>query len=120
PATVVMPTTVTDAKRGGAERLGARVVLAGRTTADRLARAEELMQEEGLTLIPPYDHPLIIAGQRTVGLEIAADLPNVDAVLVPVGGGGFSSGVSSAIKLRLADARGIGGGAAGAPDLHRA
>jgi threonine dehydratase len=107
PATVVMPTTVTDAKRRR-RATGARVVLAGRTTADRLARAEELMQEEGLTLVPPYDHPLIIAGQGTVGLEIAADLPNVDAVLVPVGGGGFSAGVSSAIKLRLPNARVIG------------
>jgi threonine dehydratase len=108
PATVVMPTTVTPAKRGGAERLGARVVLAGTTTADRLQKAEELTRDEGLTLVPPYDHPLIIAGQGTVGLEIAADLPNVDTVLVPVGGGGFSAGVASAIKLRLPNARVIG------------
>src|SRR5262245_58653814 len=60
PATVVMPTTVTPAKRTGAERLGARVVLAGTTTADRMARAEEMVREEGMTLVPPYDHPLII------------------------------------------------------------
>src|SRR3954464_1232241 len=80
PATVVMPTTVTPAKRGGAERLGARVVLAGKTTADRYNRAEELMREEGLSMVPPYDHPWIIAGQGTVGLEIAHDLPNVEAV----------------------------------------
>ena len=46
-------------------------------------RAEELVREEGLTLVPPYDHPIIIAGQGTVGLEIAADVPNVDAVLLP-------------------------------------
>src|SRR5690242_19853624 len=84
PATVVMPTTVTPAKRAGAERLGARVILAGTTTRDRLARAEELVLAEGSTLVPPYDHPIIIAGQGTVGLEIADDLPNVDAVLVPV------------------------------------
>ena len=63
PSTVVMPTTVTPAKRAGAERLGARVVLAGTTTADRMARAEELVREEGLILVPPYDHPVIIAGQ---------------------------------------------------------
>jgi len=88
PATVVMPTTVTAAKRSGAERLGARVVLAGTTTFDRLTRAEELVRDEGLTLVPPYDDHRIIAGQGTVGLEIAADLPNVDTVLVPVGGGG--------------------------------
>ncbi len=120
PATVVMPTTVTPAKRGGAERLGARVVLAGTTTADRLARAEELVEEEGLTLVPPYDHPLIIAGQGTVGLEIAADIPNVDAVLVPVGGGGFSAGVASAIKMRLPNARVIGVEPTGSPKLSRA
>ncbi|MGE5100938.1 MAG: threonine ammonia-lyase [Deltaproteobacteria bacterium] len=120
PATVVMPTTVTPAKRGGAERLGARVVLAGTTTADRMARAEQLVAEEGLTLVPPYDHPVIIAGQGTVGLEIAADMPEVDTVLVPVGGGGFSAGVASAIKLRLPNARVIGVEPTGAPKLTRA
>jgi threonine dehydratase len=120
PATVVMPTTVTPAKRTGAERLGARVELAGTTTADRMGRAEELVASEGLTLVPPYDHPTIIAGQGTVGLEIADDLPNVDAVLVPVGGGGFSAGVASAIKLRLPNARVIGVEPTGAPKLSRA
>jgi threonine dehydratase len=120
PATVVMPTTVTAAKRTGAERLGARVVLAGTTTADRMAGAEELVMREGLTLVPPYDHPVIIAGQGTVGLEIADDMPNVDAVLVPVGGGGFSAGVASAIKLRLPNARVIGVEPTGAPKLSRA
>lgn len=120
PAVVVMPTTVTAAKRGGAERLGARVVLAGKTTADRMAKAEELVREEGLTLVPPYDHPVIIAGQGTVGLEIAADMPDVDTVLVPVGGGGFSAGVATAIKLRLPNARIIGVEPAGAPKLSRA
>jgi len=120
PATVVMPTTVTTAKRGGAERLGARVVLAGKTTADRMTKAEELVREEGLTLVPPYDHPVIIAGQGTVGLEIAADMPNVDTVLVPVGGGGFSAGVATAIKLSLPNARVIGVEPAGAPKLSRA
>jgi threonine dehydratase len=120
PATVVMPTTVTPAKRNGAERLGARVVLAGTTTADRMAGAEELVAREGLTLVPPYDHPVIIAGQGTVGLEIADDMPDVDTVLVPVGGGVFSAGVASAIKLRLPNARVIGVEPSGAPKLSRA
>jgi threonine dehydratase len=120
PATVVMPTTVTSAKRGGAERLGARVVLAGTTTADRMRRAEELMREEGLSMVPPYDHPWIIAGQGTVGLEIADDMPDVDAVLVPVGGGGFSAGLATAIKLRLPNARVIGVEPTGAAKLSRA
>jgi threonine dehydratase len=120
PATVVMPTTVTAAKRSGAERLGARVELAGTTTLDRLTRAEELVRDEGLTLVPPYDDQRIIAGQGTVGLEIAADLPNVETVLVPVGGGGFSAGVSAAIKQRLPNARVIGVEPTGAPKLTRA
>jgi threonine dehydratase len=120
PATVVMPTTVTPAKRSGAERLGARVVLAGTTTFDRLMRAEELVRDEGLTLVPPYDDHRIIAGQGTVGLEIAADLPNVDTVLVPVGGGGFSAGVAAAIKQRLPRARVVGVEPTGAPKLTRA
>ena len=120
PATVVMPTTVTPAKRSGAERLGARVVLAGTTTADRMARAEELVRDEGMALVPPYDHPVIIAGQGTVGLEIAHDLPDVQTVLVPVGGGGFSAGVATAIKARAPKARVIGVEPAGAPKLSRA
>jgi threonine dehydratase len=120
PATVVMPTTVTPAKRGGAERLGARIELAGTTTHDRYVRAEELTRDEGLTLVPPYDHPLIIAGQGTVGLEIAADLPDVDTVLVPVGGGGFSAGVATAIKARLPHARVVGVEPTTSPKLTRA
>lgn len=119
-AVVVMPTTVTPAKRSGAERLGARIELAGTTTFDRLQRAEELVRDEGLTMVPPYDDRRIIAGQGTVGLEIAADLPDVETVLVPVGGGGFSAGVASAIKLRLPNARVIGVEPVNAPKLSRA
>jgi threonine dehydratase len=120
PATVVMPTTVTAAKRVGAERLGARVVLAGTTTADRMARAMELVRDEGQTLVPPYDDPVIVAGQGTVGLEIADELPAVRTVLVPVGGGGLSAGVAAAIRLRVRGARVIGVEPAGAPKLTRA
>jgi threonine dehydratase len=120
PATVVMPTTVTSAKRAGAERLGARVVLAGTTTADRMARALEIVRDEGQTLVPPYDDPVIIAGQGTAGLEIADELPAVRTVVVPVGGGGLSAGVAAAIKLRVPGARVIGVEPAGAPKLTRA
>lgn len=119
-ATVVMPTTVTDAKRGGAERLGARVELAGTTTADRMDRAMEIVAAEGGTLVPPYDDPIIVAGQGTAGLEIAQDLPDVGTVLVPVGGGGLSAGVAAAIKLTVPNARVIGVEPAGAPKLTRA
>ena len=120
PATVVMPTTVTPAKRGGAERLGARVVLAGTTTADRMQRAVEIAKQEGSTIVPPYDDPLIISGQGTVGLEIVADAPEVRTVLVPVGGGGLSAGVATAVKLLDPTIRVIGIEPAGAPKLSRA
>jgi threonine dehydratase len=119
-ATVVMPTTVTAAKRGGAERLGARVELAGTTTADRMDRAMEIVAAEGGTLVPPYDDAIIVAGQGTAGLEIAQDLPDVGTVLVPVGGGGLSAGVAAAIRLSLPNARVVGVEPAGAPKLTRA
>ena len=120
PCTVVMPTTVTAAKRAGAERLGATVVLAGITTIERIARADEIASETGAVVVPPYDHEWIIAGQGTLGLEIAEDLPNVGTVIVPVGGGGLSSGVASAIKLRCPEARVVGVEPAGAPKLSKA
>jgi threonine dehydratase len=119
-ATVVMPTTVTPVKRAGAERLGATVVLAGTTTKDRMARAVELVEEHGLTMVPPYDNAVIIAGQGTTGLEIAEELPSVRTVIVPVGGGGLSAGVAAAIKLMIPSARVIGVEPAGAPKLTRA
>ena len=119
-ATVVMPTTVSAAKRGGAERLGARVELAGTTTADRMTRALEIVATEGGTLVPPYDHATIVAGQGTAGLEIAQDLPDVGTVLVPVGGGGLSAGVATAIKLTVPNAKVIGVEPANAPKLTRA
>lgn len=120
PATVVMPTTVTPAKRSGAERLGARIELAGTTTQHRMDRALELVREHGFTLVPPYDHPWIIAGQGTTGVEVVEDLPAVQLVLVPVGGGGLSSGVAAAVKLLSPGTRVVGVEPAGAPKLSRA
>lgn len=120
PCTVVMPTTVPAAKRDGAVRYGARVELAGTTTADRMQRAEEIVASEGGALVPPYDHPTIIAGQGTVGLEIAEDLPDARTVLVPVGGGGLSAGVATAMKLLVPGVRVVGVEPAGAPKLSRA
>lgn len=120
PATVVMPTTVSAAKRGGAERLGARVELAGTTTHDRMERALAIAAATGATLVPPYDDPIILAGQGTVGLEIAEDMPAVGTVLVPVGGGGLSGGVAAAVKLLAPSARVIGVEPESAPKLTRA
>jgi threonine dehydratase len=120
PATVVMPTNVADAKRSGAERLGAKVVLAGTTTQDRYEKAKEIVAEEGSTLVHPYDDPLIIAGQGTVGLEIADDMPALRTVLVPVGGGGLSAGVATAIKLLMPEVWVIGIEPLSAPKLFMA
>ncbi len=120
PATVVMPLTVTPAKRAGAERLGARVELAGTTTRHRMERALALAAAEGQTLVPPYDHATIVAGQGTLGLEIVEDLPEVATVLVPVGGGGLIAGVATAVKRLRPEARVVGVEPAGAPKLTRA
>jgi threonine dehydratase len=120
PATVVMPTTVTPAKRAGAARLGARIELAGTTTQDRMDRALEIAAETGATLVPPYDDPVIIAGQGTAGVEIAEQLPDVGTVVVPVGGGGLSAGVATAVKLLVPQARVIAVEPECAPKLTRA
>ena len=119
-ATVVMPTTVSPAKRAGAERFGAEVVLAGTTTDHRMTRAQELAAERGGTIVPPYDDPTIIAGQGTVGLEIMEEYPAVRMVLVPVGGGGLSAGVAAAVKLLDPRVRVVGVEPEGAPKLTRA
>ena len=95
-AVVVVPNVAPAIKVDAIRRLGAEVVLVD--TAERSDAAEALAAERGLTLIPPFDHRDVIAGQGTVGLEILADLPTVDLILVPVGGGGLASGVSSAVK----------------------
>jgi threonine dehydratase len=120
PATIVMPTNVTAAKRAGAERLGARIELAGTTTYERADKAKEIADAEGMTLVHPYDDPTIIAGQGTVGYEIATDIPDVGTVIVPVGGGGLSAGVATAVKLLAPSARVIAVEPVSAPKLTRA
>lgn len=108
PAVIVMPTTAPRVKVEGARGYGAEVTFAGTTSLDRKRRAEELASERGLTIVPPFDHPMIIAGQGTVGLEILEQCPNVSAVLVEIGGGGLSSGVAAAIKQRAPHVRVVG------------
>ncbi|MBI4410004.1 MAG: threonine/serine dehydratase [Gemmatimonadetes bacterium] len=98
PAVVVMPTTAPAVKVEGVRRLGAEIVFEGTTSLERQARAEAIATERGLTIVPPFDHPDIIAGQGTVGLEILEDWPEVDGVLVPIGGGGLISGVAAWLK----------------------
>lgn len=117
---VVMPTTAPDIKRDGARRLGAEIVLEGTTSVERKVRAERIAEEEGLVIVPPFDHRHIIAGQGTVGLEIARDWPDVDVVLAPIGGGGLASGVAAAVKRMLPGTRVIGVEPEGAASMRRA
>ncbi len=98
PAVVVMPTTAPAIKVEGARAFGAEVIFEGTTTLHRRARAEAEAEARGLTMVPPFDHEWIIAGQGTLGLELLEQLPDVATVLVPVGGGGLISGVAAAIK----------------------
>ena len=97
-AVVVMPQTAPAVKVEGARRLGAEIVFEGTTSSERRARADRLAAERELVMVPPFDHPDIVAGQGTVGLEILKDLPAVERVFVPVGGGGLLSGVAAALK----------------------
>lgn len=120
PCTAVMPTTVSPAKRAGVERYGGKVVLAGTTTPERLAAGDRIAAETGAVVVPPYDSPVIIAGQGTLAMEIADDLPNIGTIVVQVGGGGLSSGVASALKLRVPGVRVVAVEPAGTPKLSRA
>ena len=119
-AVVVMPTTAPKVKRDGAERLGAEVIYEGTTSLERRAKAEEIAEEQGLVIVPPFDHRHIIAGQGTVGLEIAREWPDVDLVLAPIGGGGLASGVAASIKRLLPAARVIGVEPVGAASMRKA
>lgn len=120
PAVVVMPKTAPEVKVEGVRRLGAEVVFAGTNSVHRQVRAEELAEDRGLTMVPPFDHPWIVAGQGTVGLEIVAEWPEVDTVLAPVGGGGLSSGIAVAVKALRPGARFVGVEAEGAAGMRRA
>ena len=106
PCTVVVPEGAPQVKVDRIRALGAEVRLV--PPARRLAEAERVAAESGAALVPPFDDPRIIAGQGTIGLEIVADLPDVDVVLVPVGGGGLSSGVATAVKALRPSATVIG------------
>ena len=108
PAAIVMPSDAPAVKRARVEADGAQVVTVGTASEERRLVAEEIARTRGLAIIPPYDDPYIVAGQGTVGLEIAEDMPDVAAVLVPIGGGGLASGVAAAISALAPNARIIG------------
>jgi threonine dehydratase len=98
-AVIVMPDNAPAIKRKATSALGAEIVIVGPGSAERQRKAEELAAQHGYVIVPPYNDEQIIAGQGTMGLEILEDLPEVETVLVPVGGGGMISGVAAAIKL---------------------
>ncbi len=98
PATILMPDDAPEAKRAATLGYGAQVIGYDRYSQDREALGEALAAERGLTLVPPYDHPLVMAGQGTVALELLERVPHLDALLVPVGGGGLLAGCVTAAK----------------------
>ncbi|MFD4643908.1 threonine/serine dehydratase [Lentzea sp. NPDC058436] len=106
PAAIVMPDNTPAVKVEATRALGAEVFIVGIT--ERVERAEALVEQRGAALIPPFDHPDVIAGQGTIGLEILDDLPDVEAVVVPMSGGGLISGVATAIKSLRPDVRVLG------------
>ncbi|MBY0290819.1 MAG: threonine/serine dehydratase [Mycobacteriaceae bacterium] len=106
PATIVMPKETPAVKVDATRGHGAEVVLCDAGQRERVAA--EVLEQTGGVLIPPFDHPDIIAGQGTIGLEIAEDLPAVENVLVPVSGGGLASGIGTAIKALCPHARVFG------------
>lgn len=108
PAVVVMPRNAPNVKFAATEALGAEIVLVGPASSERQAKAEDLAEKHGYTIIPPYNDEQIIAGQGTIGLEIIEDLPDVETVLCPVSGGGLLSGVATAIKLSKPEVKIIG------------
>jgi threonine dehydratase len=105
---MVMPRNAPKVKVDATAALGAEIITVGGSSLERMQRAEKLAAQHGYAIVPPYNDPFIIAGQGTVGLEILEDCPDVDLVLVPVGGGGLASGVSSAIKLSGSKAKVVG------------
>jgi len=107
-AVVVMPTSAPAVKVAGVRRWGAEVLFEGTTSIARKQRAEAEAKARGLVIVPPFDHEWIIAGQGTCGLEILEQVPDLDVVAVPIGGGGLISGVSAAIKALRPEVQVIG------------
>ncbi|TAK01916.1 MAG: threonine/serine dehydratase [Chloroflexota bacterium] len=107
-AVIVMPSDAPAVKRARVQADGAEIVTVGVESGAREAMADRLVTDRGLVLVPPYDDDRIIAGQGTVGLEIAEDIADLDLVLVPIGGGGLASGVAVAVKALHPGARVIG------------
>ena len=117
PATIVMPAVAPLSKVMATRELGAKVVLHGTVYDEAYEQACRIQEETGATFIHPYDDPMVIAGQGTIGLEIMDDLPDVGTIVVPIGGGGLASGVDAAVKMLHPNVRVIGVQAAGAAGM---
>ena len=107
-AIIVMPRNAPKTKLDATAALGAEIVIVGPASAARMKKAEDLARQHGYAIVPPYNDEHIIAGQGTTGLEILEGVPDVELVLVPVGGGGLVSGISAAIKLSGSKAKVVG------------
>jgi threonine dehydratase len=119
PATIVMPTYAPLIKVTSARRYGAEVLLDGANYDEAYERARAVEAERGAVFVHPFDDPRVVAGQGTLGLELLEQMEALDAVVVPVGGGGLIAGVALAIKARRPDVRVIGVQAAAAPAMRR-
>jgi threonine dehydratase len=120
PATIVMPIGTPMVKVENTRRHGANIILAGKTLEEAGPVALDHGEAHGMTLVHPYDDPLIIAGQGTIGLEMLKAVPELDTLVVPIGGGGLISGIAIAAKTLKAGIRVIGVEAALYPSMHNA
>jgi threonine dehydratase len=116
-ATIVMPEFAPISKVNATRRYGGRVVLHGVDYSEAQAKAHEIEAEEGRTYVHAFDDPAVMAGQGTLGLEITEQCPDVETVVVGIGGGGLISGIATAVKARLPDTRVVGVQAEGASSL---
>ena len=107
-ATICMSRLVPENKVAEIRRLGAKVCIVGRSQDEAQLEVDRLVAEDGLVMVPPFDDTVVVAGQGTLGLEIAEAMPDVATVLVPLSGGGLAAGVAAAVKGRLPKARVIG------------
>ncbi len=119
-AVVVMPERAPAVKVEGVRRLGGEVIIAGNSSTERYTKAQQMVEEQGFIMVPPFESLDVIAGQGTCGLEIMERCPEVETILVPVGGGGLIAGIAAAAAALKPEVQVIGVEPAGAPKLARA
>ncbi len=120
PATIVMPVGIPLVKSANTRRFGGRVILYGETVSEALAEAHRMVDQDGLTMVHPFDDLAVIAGQGTIGLELVEQVADLTHVVVPIGGGGIISGIAVAVKALKPSLRVIGVEAAAVPAASRA